>query len=79
MVIEHWLLADLQKDVTPMETGVQTIYGDSKRLDSGFRRNDGIFLTACCSLLTAYSLLHTCSVFRLPTISLSFWIPFSVQ
>jgi hypothetical protein len=27
--------------VTPVKTGVQRIYNDLKRLDSGFRRNDG--------------------------------------
>jgi hypothetical protein len=30
-----------QKVVTPVKTGVQEIHNDLKRLDSGFRRNDG--------------------------------------
>jgi len=61
-----------QKVVTPVKTGVQRFCNDSKKLDSGFRRNDGVFFTD-------YSLLQTGSVFRLPTISLIFRIPFSVQ
>ena len=31
----------LQKVITPVKTGVQSIYKALKRLDSGFRRNDG--------------------------------------
>jgi hypothetical protein len=30
-----------QKVVTPVETGVQRIFKFLKKLDSGFRRNDG--------------------------------------
>ena len=30
-----------QKVVTPVKTGVQIVYNHWKKLDSGFRRNDG--------------------------------------
>ena len=38
-----------QKVVTPAKAGVQMVYKSLKRLDSGFRRNDGkrYFMTFC--------------------------------
>ena len=38
---DHQPLMAKQKVVTPVKTGVQSIYKPLKRLDSGFRRNDG--------------------------------------
>jgi hypothetical protein len=35
-----FILADPQKVVTPVKTGVQNIFNHLKRLDSGLRRND---------------------------------------
>ncbi len=37
-------LMNSQKVVTPVKTGVQMLYNFLKRLDSGFRRNDGLQL-----------------------------------
>jgi hypothetical protein len=39
-------MMDFYKVVTPVKTGVQSICNNSKKLDSGFRRNDGMFFAA---------------------------------
>jgi len=73
LTIDHRSSTNPERIVTPVKTGVQN---SLVFLDSGFRRNDFVFRL---SLLTAYSLLHTGSIVRLPTISPIFRIPFSTQ
>jgi hypothetical protein len=45
-IFEQNKMMNSQKVVTPVKTGVQMVYNSLKKLDSGFRRNDGLRLIA---------------------------------
>jgi len=61
--IKHRASTNSEKIVTPVKTGVQRICGVPKNLDSGFRRNDGVFFAVHCLLLTPYCILALFSGF----------------